>query len=69
MRPQSPEHELRMIESCIVAPDERRLGRTYERVQEILLELYTLRQRAGGEITPHLAVVHEKDSPQPLPDE
>jgi hypothetical protein len=47
MKPDSPEHELRMIESCIVAPDERRPGRAYERVQEILLELYMLRQRLG----------------------
>lgn len=39
--------ELREIESCVVAPDERQPGRAYERVQEILLELYGLRQRLG----------------------
>jgi len=47
MRPKDPEDELRQIEACIVAPDERQPGRTYERVQELLLELYTLRQLAG----------------------
>jgi hypothetical protein len=46
-KPESPEHELRMIEECIVDPNDRQPGRAYERVQEILLELYTLRQRLG----------------------
>jgi hypothetical protein len=47
MRP-DPEDELRLIQLCIVAPDERQPGRTYERVQEILHELYILRQRLAA---------------------
>lgn len=35
----SPEEELRAIERCLVDPSERRPGRTYERVQEVLDEL------------------------------
>jgi hypothetical protein len=34
--------ELAMIEGCIVEPSERRLGRTYERVQEMLGEIRAL---------------------------
>lgn len=36
-----------MIEDCVVDPAQRRPGRTYERVQELLMEIYTLRQLAG----------------------
>lgn len=35
--------ELRQIEGCLVAPEERRPGRTYERVQELLGEVRALR--------------------------
>ena len=45
--PQALSRSWRWIEACIVAPDERQPGRAYERVQEILLELYGLRQRLG----------------------
>lgn len=41
--------ELSQIQECLVDPDERRPGRAYQRVQELLLEVKDLRARVPGE--------------------
>jgi hypothetical protein len=41
--------EFKAVERCLVAPDERRGGRTWERVQETLLELKGLMAERGTE--------------------
>lgn len=41
--------EFEQIQECLVDPDERRPGRTYERVQELLAEVKSLQARVPNE--------------------